>query len=96
MDEWECDLIDVPNVARYNDNYRYILSAIDVFSKYLHMVPLQKKTWKPVAEAFGSILDDPQNSASRPLTVQADKGRLFLIRPFRDMLRSEGIEHRSR
>ena len=31
----ECDLLDVQSYAKYNDNYRYILSVIDVFSKSL-------------------------------------------------------------
>ena len=30
MNEWECD---VQAYAKYNDNYRYIVSVIDVFSK---------------------------------------------------------------
>jgi transposase InsO family protein len=95
MDVRECDLIVVPYLARYNDSYRYILSAIDVFSKYLHLVPLKTKTGKAVAEAFRSILEDPRYSARRPLIVQTDKGREFLNRPFRDMLQREGIEHRT-
>jgi hypothetical protein len=95
MEVWECDLIVVPNLARYNDSYRYILSAIDVFSKYLHLVLLRTKAGKAVAEVFRSILEDPRYSARRPLTVQRDKGREFLNRPFRDILQREGIEHRT-
>jgi hypothetical protein len=44
MEVWECDLIIVTNLARYNDSYRYIRSAIDVFSKYFHLVTLNSKT----------------------------------------------------
>jgi hypothetical protein len=80
MDVWECDLIVVPNFARYNDSYRYILSAIDVFSKYLQLVPLKSKTGKAVAEAIGSILT--RYSKCRPLTVQTEKGKEFLTNPF--------------
>ena len=32
-DVWECDLLDVQYVAKYNYIHRYILSVIDVFSK---------------------------------------------------------------
>jgi len=28
MDVWECDLLDVQAYAKYNGNYRYILSVI--------------------------------------------------------------------
>jgi hypothetical protein len=47
MDVWECDLL-VPELARYDDSYRYILSVIDVF-QILHLVPLRTKTGKAVA-----------------------------------------------
>jgi hypothetical protein len=43
MEVWECDLIVVPNISRYKDSYSYLLSAINVFSKYLHLVPQKVK-----------------------------------------------------
>ena len=98
MDVFQCDLVDVQNLAKFNDSYRYIFSAIDVFSKYLHLVPLKSKTGPAVAKAFGSILDDPKYSkpyVRRPLVVQTDKGKEFLNKPFQDLLRREGIEHRT-
>jgi hypothetical protein len=77
MDVWECDLLVVPELARYNDSYRYILSTIDVFSKYLHLVTLKSKTGKAVAEAFRSILEDPRYSAHKPLTDKRSKAGRF-------------------
>jgi hypothetical protein len=53
------DLTDVPNLARNNYSYRYILSTMHVFSYYLHQVPLKAKNGQAVAESFGSILEDP-------------------------------------
>ena len=44
MDLWECDLLDMQSLAKYNDTYRYILYVIDVFSKYLHLVPVKTKS----------------------------------------------------
>ena len=49
MDVWECDLVDVRTLGRFNDNYKYILFVIDVFSKFLHLVPLRSKTGTAVA-----------------------------------------------
>ena len=34
MDVWECDLVDVQSLGKFNDGHRYILTVIDVFSKY--------------------------------------------------------------
>jgi len=44
MNVWECDLLDLQSLAKYNDTHRYILSVIDVFSKYLHLVPVKTKS----------------------------------------------------
>jgi len=52
MNVWECDLLDVQAYAKYNDNYRYILSVIEVFSKYLHLIPIKIKRGPSVATAF--------------------------------------------
>jgi len=31
LDVWECDLIDVQFLNKFNDNYKYLLKVIDVF-----------------------------------------------------------------
>ena len=46
MDLWETELVDVQSLAKHNDGHRYILTVIDVFTKYLHIVPLKSKTRK--------------------------------------------------
>jgi len=43
MDVWECDLLDVQAYAKFYDKHRYILSVIDVFSKFLHMIRREDK-----------------------------------------------------
>jgi len=71
MDVWECDLLDVQAYAKYNDNYRHILSFVDVFSKYLHFIPIWTKSGPAVASAFRSIIDDPK-SRRRPIWLSND------------------------
>ena len=39
-DVWESDLVDVQGLSKYNDGIKYLLTVIDVFSKFLHIVPL--------------------------------------------------------
>jgi len=58
MDVWECDLVDVQSLSKHNDGHRYILTVIDVFSKFLHIVPLKSKIGKAVREAFETVLND--------------------------------------
>jgi len=78
MDVWECDLIDVQALSRHNDGVRYLLTVIDVFSKFLHMVPLNSKSGKDVSAAFRSVLMDPDiRSLSRdaPSGFESTRGK---------------------
>jgi len=68
MDVWECDILDMQSLAKYNDTYRYILSVIDVFSKYLHLLPIKTKSGPAVTSAFRSLFHDSR----RPLWVRTD------------------------
>jgi hypothetical protein len=85
MDVWEAELLDVQNVSKFNDNYKYLLTVIDVFSKFLHVVPLKSKTVQTVVSAFQSIIYDNKKYSEpykqRPLTLRTDKGKSFLTRP---------------
>ena len=91
MDVWECDLVDVRALARFNDKYKFILSVIDVCSKFLYLMPLRSKTGTVVASAFQSILKDPKQQR-RPIWVRTDKGKEFLNKNFQEMLKREGIQ----
>ena len=43
LDDWEADLVYVVAFNKFNDKYKYLLTVIDVFSKFLHIVPLKSK-----------------------------------------------------
>jgi len=91
VDVSDSDLLDITAYAKYNVNYRYILSVIDIISKYLNLIPIKTKSRPSVASAFRSIFDDPKYSTSRrPIWVRTDKGKEFLNKHFQDMLRHEG------
>ena len=37
-EQWEADLVIMDLLAKYNNNYKYILTMIDVFSKYAWVI----------------------------------------------------------
>ncbi len=93
MDVWECDLMDMRSLSKYNDRYKYLLSVIDVFSKFLHIVPLRAKTGAAVSSAFRSILAKYSKPVRRrPIWVRTDKGKEFMNGTFQALLRKEGIQ----
>ena len=91
MNVWECDLLDVQAYAKYNENYKYILSVKYVFSKFLHMIPIKTKSAHSVVSTFRTIFDESKylKNRRRPIWVRTDKGKVFLSKHFQDMLRDE-------
>ena len=41
--QFQIDLIEIGKMANANDNYRYLLTAIDIFSRYAFVEPLKKQ-----------------------------------------------------
>lgn len=42
-DQWDVDLASMENVAQYNDNVKFLLILIDIFSRFLMVKPLKNK-----------------------------------------------------
>jgi len=83
-------MLDVHTYAKYNDNSRYILSVIDIISKYLYLIPLKKKSGSSAVSAFRFIFEDSEYSTRRPVWVRFHKGKEFLNKYCQDMIRDEG------
>ena len=64
------DLADMQLISKYNKGIRYVLCAIDVFSKYLWVVPIKDKKGVIIVNAFQKILD---SSERKPNKIWVDK-----------------------
>jgi len=71
---WAADLIDMQSFAEYNDGFKYLLSVVDIFSKYGWIVPLKDKSGKSVSQAFEKIFT---SSERKPKKLWVDKGKEF-------------------
>ena len=83
-DTFQADLIDVSSIKEFNDDNRFILSCIDVFSKYAWAIPIKSKTAKDVLEAFKEIFKDNRI----PERLQTDEGNEFLNKSLKTFLSS--------
>ena len=43
-DQWQADLVDMQALARDNQGMKYLLTCIDVFSKYAWVIPIRDKS----------------------------------------------------
>ena len=75
-EQWQADLVDVQRLSKSNNGYKYILTCIDVLSKYAWAIPLKNKTGTSLVNAFKQIFKDNR----KPEKLQADKGTEFTSR----------------
>lgn len=73
-DTIQADLVEMIPHASQNRNMKYILTAIDVFSKMAYARPVKNKTGVEVAKALKSIFDE----INRPIkNLHVDMGKEF-------------------
>jgi hypothetical protein len=60
--------------AKFNNGVKYLLTVIDVFSKYGWIMPLKQKTGEATANALKQIFD---LSGRKPKKLWVDKGKEF-------------------
>ena len=49
--------MDINSLAHFNEGYKFLRTCIDVFSKFVWVVPLKNKMGKSLVNGFQSILD---------------------------------------
>ena len=86
--QFDMDLVDVSRQEAANDGTRFLLTAIDVFTKYGYAVPLPNKTGLVVTQAARDIFDDRQ-----PKRVCTDRGSEFKSDQFQTLLRARNVKH---
>lgn len=90
-DLWQADLVDMQPYAKVNKGFKYILTVIDVLSKYAWAIPLKSKSAKDVRAAFTVIISDSR----KPKNLQTDNGKEFYNASFKSLLSENGIHHYS-
>ena len=65
-----------------NKGIKYLLTVIDIFSKYAWAVPLKNKTGESVTEAFNNIVSEGRT----PKNLWVDEGKEFYNKTFQSFL----------
>jgi transposase InsO family protein len=89
--QWQADLADMQSLAGVNGGVKYLLTCIDVFSKFAWVVPIKDKGAKSMLEGFEKLFS--QAGIRTPNRLQTDKGSEFLCKPVQSLLKSKGIQH---
>lgn len=84
---WDGDSADVSNIASHNDGYKFLLVLIDIFSRYLFIVPLKNKHHQNIVDGLKLVFQKRR----KPNTLRTDKGSEFKNRWVKAFLKKEGI-----
>jgi hypothetical protein len=68
------DLVNVSNLAKFNDGNHHILTAIDYFSRKVWAQPLKNKKKETVLDGLKTIFDE---MTIKPHIIQSDNGSEF-------------------
>ena len=74
--QWVMDLMDIQKLAKWNKGHRYILTVVDVLSKYAWAIPIKNKTGAVMVQALQTLWK--QASPRQPQRVQSDDGTEFM------------------
>ena len=87
-DQWQMDILSLIPLARHNGNYKYILTAIDIFSRFGFARGLKTKGGAEVSMALEDIFVTEQR---QPHLIQVDQGKEFYNHNVQSVLKKRNI-----
>jgi transposase InsO family protein len=88
-EQWQADLVDMQPYRSFNDGCNYLLTVIDMFSKYAFVIPLKNKSAPTLKVAFKDIFSEGRV----PEKLQTDQGTEFENSIVGKYLHSMGVRH---
>ena len=85
---WGVDLADMQSLSRKNKGIKYLLCAIDLFSKYAFVIPLKDKKGISIVNACNKIM---KQSNRKPNKMWVDQGGEFYNNVFEKWLSDNNI-----
>ena len=85
---WGVDLADMQSLSRKNKGIKYLLCAIDLYSKYAIVIPLKDKKGISIVNAFNKIT---KQSNRKPNKIWVDQGGEFYNNVFEKWLSDNDI-----
>ena len=81
------DLVEMQKFAKLNKGYRYLITCIDIFSKYSWVIPLKDKRGITIKNALEKIFNE-----RKPKFLWTDNGKEFYNKQVQDLLDENNIK----
>ena len=89
LQELQIDLGDFTASSAVNDGFRYVFLAVDIFTKFIHCVPVKDKSRKESIRAFNEILE----KIGIPENIMSDREGAWESTEFIRLLNQHKINH---
>ena len=76
-------------ISKFNKGFRFLLCAIDIYSKYAWVIPLKDKKGVIITNVFQTILDESTRKANK---ILVDNGSELYNRSMKSFLKNNHIE----
>ena len=76
------------SLSKHNKGNKYLLCAIDLFSKYLWVIPIKDKRGTSIANAFQKII----SKGRKPNKIWVDQDNEFYNKSSKDFLKINNFE----
>ena len=85
---WGVYLADIQSLSKYNKGNKYLLCAIDLFSKYAWVIPIKDKKGTSIVNAFQKII-----SEGRKMYSTYNEGKSVVAARFIRTLKNNIFKH---
>ena len=86
---WGVDLADMQSLSKKNKGIKYLLCAIDLYSKYAFVIPLKDKKGISIVNGFNQIIK--QSNSGKPNKIRVDQGSEVYNNVFKKWLSDNDI-----
>ena len=86
---WGADFADMQLISTFNKRIRFLLCVINIFSKYVWVIPSKNKKGTTITNVFQNILDE---SNCKPNKIWVDKTSKFYNRSMKSFLQNNNVE----
>ena len=73
-------------ISKFNKGFRFLLCAIDIYSKYAWIILLKDKKGTTITDGFHKLLDESNHKLSK---IWIDKGSEFYNRSMKSILQNK-------
>ena len=80
-----CWFTDMQLISKFNKGFRFLLSVIDILSKYAWVIPLKDRKGISIANAFQKIIKESDRRSNK---IWVDKGSEFYIKRIKILLKN--------